>query len=225
MTDALTLKSITAYRNLKTDDLSTSTPPNSSSATCSSGSTSTRLSQEFQLAYSGERLTGVAGLYYLDEQVEIAPGSLCRRPARPGLPQQRHSCARSTIDLKTKSYAAFANAQLRSHARRAAFGGPSLHQGNQGLFPHHEHLLLAAAGVQLDLAFAPPRGKWTDRSPMASIDWQALPQPHALCARGQGLQIGRLQRPRQLAPANRPNMIRRPPGRTKPASRAASPTS
>ena len=38
--------------------------------TCSSASVQHQTSQEFQLAYAGERLTGVAGLYYLDERVK-----------------------------------------------------------------------------------------------------------------------------------------------------------
>ena len=46
--------------------------------------------------------------------------------------------------------------------------------------------------------YAPAQGKWDDFSPMVSLDWQVA-RRHALCARRQGLQIRRVQRPRQRA--------------------------
>lgn len=70
ISDSVTLKSITAYREGRTDsrgiDFDNTPAAILDIATSGSVYDDSQLSQEFQLLYSGERLQGVAGIYLLD---------------------------------------------------------------------------------------------------------------------------------------------------------------
>ena len=90
--------------------MSTSTRPNMQVGDVFVGVDQNQFSQEFQPTYSGERLSGVAGLYYLREDIgshQEAYGNDLFGLA--GVPIFRRCCARSTTTLTTKSYAAYAN--------------------------------------------------------------------------------------------------------------------
>src|SRR5689334_13968515 len=68
VTDALSLKSITAYRKLHTKDYIDIDATQAQVGDVLVDVHQHQLSQEFQLAYTSDRLTGVAGLYYLSER-------------------------------------------------------------------------------------------------------------------------------------------------------------
>ena len=114
--------------------------------------------------------------------------------------QQRLPARRSTTISTTKSYAAYANGSYRDRADRAAVGRHPLHPGNKDYFRTTVDLLLAAAGRSTaTFAVRAAKDNWNDTSPMASSTGRSIAVDDGLCARRQGLQIGRLQRPRQHA--------------------------
>ena len=117
LTDALTLKSITAYRNLDTAITSTSTRPAMRSATSSSASTrSSSARNSSSPMTSGRGLTAVGGLYYLREDV----GSHQEAYADDLLGRCFTAFLRYIDDdLMTQSYAAYVNV---SYTGRAACG-------------------------------------------------------------------------------------------------------
>ncbi|WP_309603296.1 TonB-dependent receptor, partial [Sphingomonas sp.] len=108
LSDALTLKSISAYRNLKTNDYIDIDATQYEVGDVFVGVRQHQTSQEFQLAYAGEKLSGVAGLYYLDERVKSHQEAYADDFLGAAF---FNSGFLRTIDdrLKTKSYAAYAN--------------------------------------------------------------------------------------------------------------------
>ena len=130
VTDALTLKSITAYRKLHTKDYVDIDATAAEVGDVLVDVHQDQFSQEFQLAYTGDRLTAVAGLYYLKEDIEFhqeafaddlvnltifragtcIPAVTCLPDFLLG-PSNFPTFLRTVDDdLKTNSYAAFANA-------------------------------------------------------------------------------------------------------------------
>ena len=171
LTDALTFKSITAYRDLKTDDYVDIDATQYEVGDVFVGVRQHQTSQEFQLAYAGERLTGVAGLYYLDERVkshqEAYADDLLGTFFGGG------TFTRLVDDrLKTKSYAAFANASYEVIDEVRLSAGIRYTKETKD-YDRVTSTLSSNPLFRGTYGFAPPRGKWSDWSPMASIDWQA----------------------------------------------------
>ena len=146
MTDALTLKSITAYRKLNTDDYVDIDATQYEVGDVFVGVDQNQFSQEFQLAYTGDRLNAVAGLYYLKEHIKshqeaygddlLGASACCVQP---------FTFLRTVDDdLTTKSYAAYANASYEIVPTVRLSAGLRYTQGNQGLFPDHVDLLRAS---------------------------------------------------------------------------------
>ena len=76
--------------------------------------------------------------------------------------------------------------------------GHPLHPRDQGLFPHDQHLLRRCFRLQLaPMCSRRRRGKWDDCVADGQHRLAGHAERNALCPRRQGLQIGRLQRPRQ----------------------------
>ena len=175
ITDALTFKSITAYRNLKTDDYIDIDATQYQVGDVFVGVRQHQTSQEFQLTYSGDKLSGIAGLYYLDERVKshqeaYANDFLGFRFLNSGFLR--------TIDdrLKTKSYAAYANASYEVIPDVRLSAGIRFTKETKDYFRTTSTFFSLLPRFNSTYAFAPPRGKWNDTSPMASIDWQATPE-------------------------------------------------
>ena len=174
VTDALTLRSITAYRRLDTDDFVDIDASQYQLGDVFVGVLQNQLSQEFQAVYSGEKLSGVFGLYYLREHMdshqEAYGDDAVRHPLVPGITFLR------TVDddLTTKSYAGYANASyailpdvrlsagLRYTKERKHYFRTTSTFSNFGAFNG-------------TFNFTPPTTKWKDWSPMASVDWQVTP--------------------------------------------------
>ena len=174
LTDALTLKSITAYRNLRTNDYIDIDATQYQVGDVFVGVQQHQVSQELQLAYDGPRLKGVAGLYYLDEHIgshQEAYGNDLLGPAF------LNSGFLRTIDdkLTTKSYAAYANGSYEIVPTvRFSAGLRYTHEAKDYDRTTTRFFSLLPA-LNLTFPFSPPRGKWNDWSPMASIDWQVNP--------------------------------------------------
>ena len=169
--DALTLKSITALRKLDTDDYVDIDATEWNTGDVFVSVDQKQVSQELQLAYTGDRFTGVAGLYYLKEDVsshQEAYGSDYLRifASVPPAPFLR------TVDdeLETKSKAAYAN---------GSFSLTDTLRLSAGIRFTHEHKDYERStdrflnNAFLDRYSFAPSGSWKDTSPMASIDWQA----------------------------------------------------
>ena len=189
ITDALTLKSITAYRNLKTDDFIDIDATQYEVGDVFVGVRQHQSSQEFQLLYTGDRLNAVAGVYYLKERVKshqeayaddllgtfFGGGTFLR-----------------TIDddLETKSYAAFANASYAIVPTVRLSAGLRYTLEDKDYFRTTSTFSSNPLFTSLTpVIFAPDR-KFHDTSPMASIDWQAMPNLMLYARAAKGFKSG-----------------------------------
>ena len=185
----LTLKSITAYRNLKTADFIDIDASQYQLGDVFVGVHQKQFSQEFQALYTSDRLSGVAGLYYLHEQVpshqEAYGNDAVLTPLLPGATFLR------TIDddLSTKSYAAYANGTYTIFpAVRLSAGVRWTHETKD--YDRTTSTFSNYALLRGTFPFAPPRGKWTDTSPMASVDWQVTPATMVYARVAKGFKSG-----------------------------------
>lgn len=174
VTSELTFKSISAYRNLKTDDFIDIDATQYEVGDVFVGVNQNQVSQEFQLLYTGERLNVVGGLYYLREQVRSHQEAYADDLLGP---IYLNSGFLRTIDdrLTTKSYAAFVNGSYEVIPDVRLSAGLRYTKETKNYWRTTStffSLLPAFNGTYL---FTPPKGKWDDWSPMASIDWQAMP--------------------------------------------------
>ncbi|MCY7280309.1 MAG: TonB-dependent receptor [Sphingomonas bacterium] len=174
LTEALTFKSISAYRNLKTNDYIDIDATQYEVGDVFVGVRQHQTSQEFQLAYAGDKLSGVAGLYYLDERVKSHQEAYADDLLGPAFLNSRFL---RTVDdsLKTRSYAAYANASYEIVPDVRLSAGLRYTRETKDYFRTTSTFFSLLPGFNSTYVFTPPRGKWTDTSPMASIDWQALP--------------------------------------------------
>ncbi len=189
LTEALTLKSITAYRNLKTDDYIDIDATQYEVGDVFVGVDQDQISQEFQLAYNSDRFNAVAGLYYLKEDV----GSHQEAYGDDVLgPLFLNSGFLRTIDddLTTKSYAAYANASFEVVPNVRISGGLRYTRETKDYFRTTSTFFSLLPGFNSTFAFSPPRGKWTDTSPMASVDWQVTPDTMVYARVAKGFKSG-----------------------------------
>ena len=203
VTDALSLKSITAYRKLHTKDYIDIDATQAQVGDVLVDVHQHQLSQEFQLAYTSDRLTGVAGLYYLSErnashQEAYANDLVDLTTIRPFFPPallgpSNFPTFLRTIDddLKTHSYAAYANASYTIVPNVRLSGGIRWTKETKDYFrttsTFSSSPLLTSVTPFL---FVPPKGKWTDVSPMVSLDWQATPTTMLYARVAKGFQSG-----------------------------------
>jgi len=174
LTDALTFKSISAYRNLKTDDFIDIDASQFQVGDVFVGVKQHQVSQEFQLAYDGPRLKGVAGLYYLDEHIASHQEAFANDLLGPLF---LNSGFLRTVDdrLTTKSYAAYANGSYEIVPNVRLSGGIRWTHETKDYFRTTSAFFSLLPFLNNTFVFAPPRGKWNDWSPMASVDWQVSP--------------------------------------------------
>ena len=168
LTDQLTLKSITALRKMDTADYIDIDASIWNTGDVFVDVDQKQFSQELQLLYKGDRLSGVAGLYYLNEHIlshQEAYGSDLLLPAV--LPFLR------TIDddLRTKSYAAFVNGTyaIASNINLSA-GLRYTHEKKD----YDRSTTRFLSGAVLDIYPYADKDSWDDWSPMASIDWHPV---------------------------------------------------
>lgn len=170
----LTFKSISAYRDLKTDDYIDIDATQYEIGDVFVGVRQHQVSQEFQLAYTGERLNVVGGLYYLHEKVKSHQEAYADDLLGPLF---LNSGFLRTIDdrLTTKSYAAFVNASYEIVPDLRLSGGLRYTKETKDYWRTTSTFYSLLPAFNGTYVFAPPKGKWDDWSPMASIDWQASP--------------------------------------------------
>ena len=174
ITSALTFKSITALRDLNTDDFIDIDATQYEVGDVFVGVDQRQFSQEFQLLYTGPRLNAVAGLYFLKERVEshqeayaddllgtlFGGGTFLR-----------------TIDdkLTTRSYAGFANASYEVVPTVRVSAGIRYTKETKDYDRTTSTFSSNPIFTSLTPSVFNPDRTWDDVSPMASVDWQALP--------------------------------------------------
>jgi iron complex outermembrane receptor protein len=185
----LTLKSITAYRNLKTADYIDIDASQYQLGDVLVKVHQKQFSQEFQAAYTSDRLSGVAGLYYLHELVpshqEAYGNDAVLTPFFPGATFLR------TVDddLSTKSYAAYANGSFTIVPTVRLSAGIRWTRETKD-YTRTTSTFSNYAAFRGTFPFAPPRGTWTDTSPMASLDWQVTPATMVYARVAKGFKSG-----------------------------------
>jgi len=189
LTDALTFKSITAYRNLETDDYVDIDATHYEVGDVFVGVDQHQFSQEFQLAYTSDRLSGVAGLYYLNEDIESHQEAFADDLLGPAF---LNSGFLRTIDdkLNTKSYAAYANASYEIVPAVRLSAGIRYTEEKKDYWRTTSTFFSLLPAFNTTYVFAPPKGKWHDTSPMVSLDWQATPDTMVYARVAKGFKSG-----------------------------------
>jgi iron complex outermembrane receptor protein len=168
VTDELTLKSITAYRNLKTDDFIDIDATQYQVGDVFVGVHQNQLSQEFQATYTSSRFSGVAGLYYLREHVPSHQEAFANDFLRP------FTFLRTIDDdLLTKSYAAYANGSYTIVPGLRLSAGLRYTRETKD-YSRTTTIFSSLAALNSTFPFS-PHDHWTDWSPMASVDYQVTP--------------------------------------------------
>jgi iron complex outermembrane receptor protein len=189
LTDALTFKSITAYRNLETDDYVDIDATHFEVGDVFVGVDQHQFSQEFQLAYTGDRLNGVAGLYYLNEDIDSHQEAYADDLLGPAF---LNSGFLRTIDdkLNTKSYAAYANASYEIVPAVRVSAGIRYTEEKKDYWRTTSTFFSLLPAFNTTYVFAPPKAKWHDTSPMVSLDWQATPDTMVYARVAKGFKSG-----------------------------------
>jgi len=202
VTDALTLKSITAYRKLHTKDYIDIDATQKEVGDVLVDVHQHQFSQELQLAYTGERLTGVAGLYYLKErnqshQEAYADDLVDLTPFRGIFPDvvlgpSNFPTFLRTIDdnLKTKSYAAYGNASYAITPKLRLSGGIRLTREDKDYFRTTSTFSSSPLLTSVAPFIFTGKDHWTNVSPMASIDYQFTPTTMGYLRYAKGFKSG-----------------------------------
>ena len=200
--DQLTLKSITAYRKLRTTDYVDIDATAAEVGDVLVDVHQDQFSQEFQLLYTSDRLSGVAGLYYLDEDItshqEAFADDLVNLAAFRGIlpdfllgPSNFPTFLRTIDDdLKTNSYAAYANVSYSVTDALRLSAGLRWTRDEKDYFRttstfSSSLLLNSVAPFVFDR-----KDHWSDVSPMASIDYQFSPSTMAYLRYSKGFKSG-----------------------------------
>lgn len=172
LSDALTLKSITAYRNLKNRDYVDIDATYLETGDVFVGVNQDQVSEELQAIYKQDALTVVGGLFYMVENIdshqEAYGDDILTGPG--GFTFLR------TVDddLKTTSWAAFANATYALTDRLNVSAGVRYTEETKDYF-RTTSTFSSFPGLTANPAFAfNIEDTWTDTSPMASIDYQLI---------------------------------------------------
>jgi iron complex outermembrane receptor protein len=170
VTPELTLRSITGYRELETDDYVDIDATHLEIGDVFVGVDQDQLSQEFQLTYTGERLTGVAGLYYMREHIISHQEAYADDLIGPLLGNPTFL---RTIDddLVTTSYAAYANLSFAITPELRLSAGARYTHENKDYFRttstfSTSPLLTSIVPFTFDV-----EDDWENFSPMATLDY------------------------------------------------------
>jgi iron complex outermembrane receptor protein len=181
--NGLSLKSITAYRNLKTADYIDIDATQYNTGDVFVGVHQNQLSQEFQAAFTSDRFTGVAGLYYLREHVPSHQESYGSDFVRP------FTFLRTIDDdLLTKSYAAYANGSYTVVPDVRLSAGIRFTRETKDYF-RTTTIFSNFPGLSSTFPYA-PHDHWNDWSPMASVDWQVTPSTMLYARVAKGFKSG-----------------------------------
>jgi len=188
LTDALTVKSITAYRNLKTRDFVDIDATQYEIGDVFVGVDQNQFSQELQGTYTSGRFNAVAGLYYLKENITSHQEAYADDLLGPLF---GNATFLRTVDdkLHTSSYAAYANASYEIVPTVRLSAGIRYTRETKN-YDRTTSTFSTFGPFNGTFAFAPPKGKWHDTSPMASVDWQVTPATMVYARVAKGFKSG-----------------------------------
>jgi iron complex outermembrane receptor protein len=189
ITDTLTLRSITAYRELHTRDYVDIDATQLQIGDVFVGVNQDQLSQEFQLNYNSGPVQAVAGLYYLREHIISHQEAYANNLLGPLLGNPTFL---RTIDddLVTKSYAAYANLSVEvAPGLRLAAGGRYTSE-NKDYFRTTSTFSSFAPLTSATPFVFDTSDTWHDFSPTVSIDYTFSPNAMIYARWAQGFQSG-----------------------------------
>jgi iron complex outermembrane recepter protein len=171
LSPTVTLRSITAYRQLDTDDYVDIDATQLQIGDVFVGVNQNQISQEFQVTVTADRLTGVAGLYYLREHVTSHQEAYANDLVGPLLGNPTFL---RTIDddLVTTSLAAYANLSYEIVPHLRVSGGIRYTSENKDYFRTTSTFSSSPLLTSLTPFNFDAEHTWDDFSPMASIDYQ-----------------------------------------------------
>jgi len=204
LSDSLTLKSITAYRNLETDDYIDIDATHLELGDVFVGVDQDQTSQEFQLAYdAGGPLSVVAGLFWMQENITSHQEAFADDLLGGGITFRR------TVDddLETTSKALYVNATYALTDTVNLSGGlryteeEKTYSRTTSTFSSN-----ALFGANPAFAFSGLNESWDNVSPMVSLDWKPSDTIMAYVRYSKGFKSGgfngRANNPGEQAPYN-----------------------
>jgi len=202
VSDAFSLRSITAHRNLDNTDYVDIDATIRETGDVLVDVEQQQFSQELQAIYEADRLTFVGGLYYLNEDIESHQEAF----ADDLLTGPGGFTFRRTVDdaLETTSWAGYANVNFALTDRLNVAAGVRYTEEEKD-YARSTSTFSSFPGFTLNPAFAfAINNIWTDTSPMASVDFRATENIlfYARAARGykSGGFNGRANNPGEQAP-------------------------
>ena len=189
LSDALTLKSISSYRRLETDDYIDFDATQLEIADALVAVDQDQVSQELQLTWDSGPVTAVGGLYYLKENVSSHQESYDDDLLGPAF---FNSGFLRTIDddLETTSKAAYANISYAvTDALRLSAGVRYTEEEKDYVRTTSTFYSLLPA-FNVTYGFAPPTGEYEDTSIMLSADYQLNDDALVYARYAQGFKSG-----------------------------------
>lgn len=189
LSDSLTLKSITAYRELRTDDYIDFDATQLELADALVAVDQKQVSQELQLNYVSGPVTAVAGLYYLKEDVSSHQESYDDALLGPAF---LNSGFLRTIDdtLETTSKAAYANLSYAVTERLRLSAGIRYTEEEKDYWRTTSTFYSLLPAFNVTYVFAPPLGEYDDTSLMLSADYQLNDAAMVYARYAQGFKSG-----------------------------------
>ncbi|RZJ00340.1 MAG: TonB-dependent receptor [Brevundimonas sp.] len=188
LADGLSLKSISSYRELHTDDYIDFDATQLEIADALVAVDQNQTSQELQLTWEGEHITAVGGLYYLKEEVVSHQESYDNALVGPLLGNPTFT---RLIDdnLETTSKAAYANATVRVTDAFRVSGGVRYTEEEKD-YARTTSTLSNSPLLVGGYAFSPPKGTYEDTSIMVSADYQITDEMMIYARYAQGFKSG-----------------------------------
>lgn len=189
LSDALTLKSITAYRELATDDYIDFDATELEIADALVAVDQNQFSQELQLTYSADRINAVAGLYYLRENVDSHQESYNDDLLGPAF---LNSGFLRTIDdtLETTSKAIYGNLSYDMTDKLRLSAGVRYTEEEKDYWRTTSTFYSLLPAFNATYLFTPDVGKYDDTSIMLSADYQLSADAMVYARYSQGFKSG-----------------------------------
>ena len=195
VSDSLTLKSITSYRELNTDDYIDFDATQLQIADALVAVDQNQFSQEFQATYVSGPITAVGGLYYLKEEVsshqESYNNALTSNLVFPALGLNGNYTFTRFIDdaLETTSKAAYANLTYQATDALRLSAGIRYTEEEKD-YARRTNVTSTAPALVSAYGFVPPVGSYDDTSVMLSADYQVTDDVMAYARYSQGFKSG-----------------------------------